>query len=126
MALEEAIEDTVSSGAERAAERTDVTSLLNEMRVIRRTGVYSAQPMCLKPSEATGMGSREPDAKVADAAERLRVGRFGYRFAKRVFDIVFSVAVLILLSWLFPPLLPPLPPPLLLGVLFLGLGGAIC
>lgn len=46
------------------------------------------------------MGECEPDAGVAAAAKRLRSGRFGYRFAKRAFDVVFSAAVLILLSWL--------------------------
>lgn len=47
------------------------------------------------------MGSLEPDAEVAAAAERLRTGRLAYRFFKRAFDVVFSAAVLILLSWLF-------------------------
>lgn len=47
------------------------------------------------------MGSRTPDAKTAAAAERLRSGRFAYRFLKRSFDMAFSAAVLILFSWLF-------------------------
>lgn len=47
------------------------------------------------------MGSCTPDAKTAAAAERLRSGRFAYRFLKRLFDMVFSAAVLILFSWLF-------------------------
>ena len=35
------------------------------------------------------------------AAERLRMGRIGYRFCKRAFDIVFSLAVLVGLCWLY-------------------------
>lgn len=49
---------------------------------------------------ARGDGAHE-DAETAAAAERLRTGRYGYRFAKRAFDIVFSLAVLVGLSWLF-------------------------
>ena len=41
------------------------------------------------------------DAVTAAAAERLRTGRWGYRFCKRAFDIVFSLVVLIGLSWLY-------------------------
>ena len=44
--------------------------------------------------------SRE-DAETAEAAERLRNGRWGYRMAKRAFDIVFSIVVLVGLSWLY-------------------------
>ena len=46
-------------------------------------------------------GALEPDAGVADAAERLRSGRVGYRLLKRSFDVAFSACVLVLLSWLF-------------------------
>lgn len=41
------------------------------------------------------------DAETAAAAERLRTGRWGYRFCKRTFDIVFSLVVLVGLSWLY-------------------------
>lgn len=41
------------------------------------------------------------DPEAARAAERLRTGRWGYRIAKRAFDIVFSACVLVCLSWLF-------------------------
>lgn len=41
------------------------------------------------------------DAETAAAAERLRTGRWGYRFIKRTFDIVFSLFVLVGLCWLF-------------------------
>lgn len=58
-------------------------------------------PVSLKPSEAKGMGSREPDLNVDEAAEELHAGRLGYRFIKRAFDIVFSVLMLVLLCWLF-------------------------
>lgn len=35
------------------------------------------------------------------AAERLRTGRWGYRFVKRTFDIAFSLFVLVGFCWLF-------------------------
>ena len=38
------------------------------------------------------MGSLEPDVEVAEAAERLHIGRLGHRFAKRALDIVLSAA----------------------------------
>ena len=41
------------------------------------------------------------DPEVRAAAERLRTGRLGYRFAKRAFDVVFSLLVLVGLSWLY-------------------------
>lgn len=41
------------------------------------------------------------DYKTQLAAERLRTGRYGYRFCKRTFDIAFSILVLVGLSWLF-------------------------
>ena len=75
--------------------------LPNGMRVIRGEDDHLAKPVSLKPAEAMGMGLRESDTEVADALEKLHSGRFGYRFAKRAFDVVFSAAVLMLLSWLF-------------------------
>lgn len=68
--------------------------------LIQGSGGHPSAPVSLKLAEAKGMGECEPDAGVAAAAKRLRSGRFGYRFAKRAFDVVFSAAVLILLSWL--------------------------
>lgn len=41
------------------------------------------------------------DPATQAAAERLRTGRLGYRFCKRVFDIVFSLIVLVGLCWLY-------------------------
>lgn len=41
------------------------------------------------------------DAETLAAAERLRTGRYLYRFVKRSFDVAFSLAVLVGLSWLF-------------------------
>lgn len=41
------------------------------------------------------------DPATQAAAERLRTGRWGYRFAKRTFDIVFSLVVLVGLCWLY-------------------------
>ena len=43
----------------------------------------------------------EEDPETTAAAERLRAGRFVYRFVKRLFDIVFSVLVIVCLSWLY-------------------------
>lgn len=41
------------------------------------------------------------DLEAQAAAERLRSGRYAYRFIKRAFDILFSSAVLVGFSWLF-------------------------
>ena len=41
------------------------------------------------------------DLEAQTAAERLRTGRWAYRFIKRAFDIVFSAFVLVGFSWLF-------------------------
>ena len=41
------------------------------------------------------------DVDAAEAAGKLRSGRYAFRFVKRTFDVVFSAAVLVLLSWLF-------------------------
>ena len=43
----------------------------------------------------------ELDLEVQAAAERLRSGRWAYRFIKRAFDVLFSAFVLIGFSWLF-------------------------
>ena len=45
--------------------------------------------------------SADIDLGAQAAAERLRNGRYVYRFVKRAFDIVFSTAVLVGFSWLF-------------------------
>ena len=92
--------EKVAKGAESVAPCFDAVASLDGIRVIRIDDGYAVKPEALKTSEAAGMGSREPDAEVGAAIERL-AGRFGYRFTKRAFDIVFSVAVLVLLSWLF-------------------------
>ena len=41
------------------------------------------------------------DLEAQAAAERLRTGRWEYRFVKRAFDVVFSAFVLVGFSWLF-------------------------
>ena len=41
------------------------------------------------------------DLEVQAAAERLRTGRWAYRFIKRAFDVLFSAFVLVGFSWLF-------------------------
>ena len=41
------------------------------------------------------------DLEVQAAAERLRTGRWVYRFIKRAFDVLFSAFVLVGFSWLF-------------------------
>lgn len=43
----------------------------------------------------------EIDPATQSAAERLRTGRYAYRFCKRAFDIVFSLIVLVGLCWLY-------------------------
>ncbi len=63
-------------------------------------GMLCMAPISLAADEADGMGDPEPDAKTADAATRLRQGRFVYRFVKRLFDIVFSAFMLVAFSWL--------------------------
>lgn len=44
---------------------------------------------------------KAPDPDVARAAQRLREGRWGYRLAKRTFDVLFSLFVLVGFAWLF-------------------------
>lgn len=41
------------------------------------------------------------DLEARAAAERLRTGRWAYRFVKRAFDVAFSAFVLVGFSWLF-------------------------
>lgn len=41
------------------------------------------------------------DLEARAAAERLRTGRWAYRFIKRAFDVLFSAFVLVGFSWLF-------------------------
>ena len=41
------------------------------------------------------------DLEAQAAAERLRTGRWAYRFVKRAFDVTFSAFVLVGFSWLF-------------------------
>lgn len=41
------------------------------------------------------------DLEAQAAAERLRTGRWAYRFIKRAFDVLFSAFVLVGFSWLF-------------------------
>ena len=92
--------EKVSEGAESVVPCPDAAASLDGMSVIRIDDGHAAKPEVLKASEAVGMGSREPDAEVGAAVERL-AGRFVYRFAKRAFDIVFRVAVPVLLRWMF-------------------------
>ncbi len=61
----------------------------------------AVKPVTLAAEEAQGMGHREPDPEVEAASERLRQGRFAYRFAKRAFDICFSLLIIVAFSWLF-------------------------
>lgn len=49
----------------------------------------------------TGQDDFEPDTATFVAAERLRSGRWGYRFVKRAFDVLFSLSALVCFSWLF-------------------------
>lgn len=53
-------------------------------------------------AEAEGLAApAEEDVATNEAAARLRNGRLGYRFVKRLFDIMFSMLVLALFSWLY-------------------------
>lgn len=45
--------------------------------------------------------STEIDPATLAAAERLRTGRYAYRFCKRAFDIAFSLLVLVGFCWLY-------------------------
>lgn len=56
--------------------------------------------MEMTPRE-TSQDLSELDPAALAAAERLRSGRWGYRLAKRAFDILFSLVVLVCFSWLF-------------------------
>lgn len=49
----------------------------------------------------TNQDPSELDSAALAAAERLHSGRWGYRLAKRTFDILFSLVVLVCFSWLF-------------------------
>lgn len=50
---------------------------------------------------AYGEGDCQIDTEAEAAAERLRAGRYAYRFIKRAFDVAFSLAALVGLSWLY-------------------------
>lgn len=50
---------------------------------------------------AASSANASVDPATQAAAERLRTGRYVYRFVKRAFDIVFSLLVLVCLCWLF-------------------------
>ncbi len=66
-----------------------------------RTRSAVPKPVTLTAEEAMGMGDPAPDAETAASAQRLREGRYAYRFVKRAFDIFFSGLILVLFSWLF-------------------------
>lgn len=55
----------------------------------------------LEDLQKADIHSPEPDLEAVAAAERLRTGRWGYRIAKRAFDVLFSLAVMVAFSWLF-------------------------
>ncbi len=87
-----------------AEERSGSTAKANRPSIIVIEGgahIAAPIPVTLTAEEAKGMGDPEPDYETAVAAERLRKGRYAYRFVKRAFDIAFSGLILIMLSWLF-------------------------
>lgn len=68
---------------------------------VRAAGEKDVRVSTVRRYDFPGCGSAEKDAETETAAQRLRSGRLGYRFAKRAFDVVFSACVLVCLSWLF-------------------------
>lgn len=66
-------------------------------------GVAESVPVvpCVQAELAGEVGDAAIDPATQAAAERLRTGRLGYCFCKRVFDIVFSLVVLVGLCWLY-------------------------
>lgn len=67
------------------------------------TEVAQAQPEAVASSAAAVplVAPVGVDADTIAAAERLRTGRYAYRFIKRTFDVAFSLVVLVCLGWLF-------------------------
>ena len=78
------------------------------------TRIHSAAPVSFpraKTAQSEGKGGEEPiqhDARAAQVKAALDgvklegiESRYGYRFAKRAFDILFSALVLVCFSWLF-------------------------
>ncbi len=63
--------------------------------------VLAVAPLDGRALEAAGDVPEGIDLAADHAAERLRRGRWGYRIAKRAFDVCFSACVLVCLSWLF-------------------------
>lgn len=66
--------------------------------------MLEASVSAAKPNTEKTAGHPAPaaiDPATQAAAERLRTGRYAYRFCKRAFDIVFSLAVLVGLCWLY-------------------------
>lgn len=62
--------------------------------------VHSKARISLVSAEPEAGSYDSPDPEAIHAAARLRT-RYGFRFAKRAFDIAFSVIVFALLWWLF-------------------------
>lgn len=99
-----AAEEAVVPPVVVAEERSGSAAKANRPNVIVFEGGArnaAPNPVALTAEEAKGMGDPEPDYETAAAAERLRKGRYAYRFVKRAFDIAFSGLILIMLSWLF-------------------------
>ncbi|MDY5662828.1 MAG: hypothetical protein SPG07_09515, partial [Coriobacteriales bacterium] len=78
------------------------------------TRIHPAAPVSFphaKTTQSEGKGGEEPtqhDARAAQVRAALDgvklegiESRYGYRFAKRAFDILFSALVLVCFSWLF-------------------------
>lgn len=66
--------------------------------------LLEASVSAAKPNTEKTAGHPAPaaiDPATQAAAERLRTGRYAYRFCKRAFDIVFSLTVLVGLCWLY-------------------------
>lgn len=61
---------------------------------------HSAARISLVPETTKSQSYGSPDPEATHAAERLRT-RYGFRLAKRTFDVAFSALVFALLWWLF-------------------------
>ncbi len=99
-----AAEEAVVPPVVVAEERSGSTAKVNRPNIIVFEGGArnaAPKPVTLTAEEAKGMGDPEPDAETAEAAQRLREGRYAYRFFKRAFDIAFSSFIFIVFSWLF-------------------------
>lgn len=70
-------------------------------KVAGRGAAHAMTAVAQEASDAQVALRHPTDSEVDAAATRLRHGRFGYRLAKRAFDIVFSITIMAALCWLY-------------------------